>query len=110
MTAETHSQLANPPFGVEWKQQQKYIEQERDTLGYEGRFGAGLPRINDGALLFLQHMLDKRRAPQDGGSRIGKDRKAFLTELKSVDRELGIHLNVSELEGEIMEMLAEVAR
>ncbi|MDX9862108.1 MAG: class I SAM-dependent DNA methyltransferase [Rhodospirillales bacterium] len=63
--------LANPPFGVEWKQQQKYIEQERDTFGYEGRFGAGLPRINDGALLFLQHMLDKRRAPQDGGSRIG---------------------------------------
>ncbi len=63
--------LANPPFGVEWKQQQKYIEQERDTLGYEGRFGAGLPRINDGALLFLQHMLDKRRAPKDGGSRIG---------------------------------------
>jgi type I restriction enzyme M protein len=61
--------LANPPFGVEWKQQQKYIEQERDTLGYEGRFGAGLPRINDGALLFLQHMLDKRRAPKDGGSR-----------------------------------------
>lgn len=56
--------LANPPFGVEWKQQQKYIEQERDTLGYEGRFGAGLPRINDGALLFLQHMLDKRRAPE----------------------------------------------
>jgi type I restriction enzyme M protein len=45
--------LANPPFGVEWKQQQKYIEQERDTLGYEGRFGSGLPRINDGALLFL---------------------------------------------------------
>ena len=63
--------LANPPFGVEWKQQQKYIEQERDTLGYEGRFGAGLPRINDGALLFLQHMLDKRRAPKEGGSRIG---------------------------------------
>jgi len=63
--------LANPPFGVEWKQQQKYIEQERDTLGYEGRFGSGLPRINDGALLFLQHMLDKQRAPKDGGSRIG---------------------------------------
>ena len=63
--------LANPPFGVEWKQQQKYIDQEGDTLGYEGRFGAGLPRINDGALLFLQHMLDKRRAPKNGGSRIG---------------------------------------
>ena len=63
--------LANPPFGVEWKQQQKYIRREADTLGYEGRFGAGLPRINDGSLLFLQHMLAKMRAPKDGGSRIG---------------------------------------
>ena len=63
--------LANPPFGVEWKQQQKFIERERDSLGYEGRFGAGTPRINDGSLLFLQHMLAKRRAPKDGGSRIG---------------------------------------
>ena len=63
--------LANPPFGVEWKQQQKHIEREVETLGYEGRFGAGLPRINDGSLLFLQHMLSKMRAPKDGGSRIG---------------------------------------
>ncbi len=63
--------LANPPFGVEWKQQQKYIEHEAESLGYSGRFGAGLPRINDGSLLFLQHMLSKARAPKDGGSRIG---------------------------------------
>ena len=63
--------LANPPFGVEWKQHQKYIEREAETLGYEGRFGAGLPRINDGSLLFLQHMLAKMRAPTNGGSRIG---------------------------------------
>jgi len=63
--------LANPPFGVEWKQQRRFIEQERDSLGFEGRFGAGLPRINDGSLLFLQHMLSKMRAPDDGGSRIG---------------------------------------
>jgi type I restriction enzyme M protein len=62
--------LANPPFGVEWKQQQRYIEQERDGLGFSGRFGAGTPRVNDGALLFLQHMLAKMRAPQDGGSRL----------------------------------------
>lgn len=47
------------------------IENEHRTLGYEGRFGAGLPRINDGSLLFLQHMLSKRRAPKEGGSRIG---------------------------------------
>ncbi len=63
--------LANPPFGVEWKQQQRAIEHERDTLGYQGRFGAGTPRINDGALLFLQHMIDKMRPASDGGSRIG---------------------------------------
>ena len=63
--------LANPPFGVEWKQQQRYIEHERDSLGYQGRFGAGTPRINDGALLFLQHMIDKMRPASEGGSRIG---------------------------------------
>ena len=62
--------LANPPFGVEWKQQQREIKQERDELGYDGRFGAGLPRINDGALLFLQHMLSKMQPEHEGGSRI----------------------------------------
>ncbi|WFP50065.1 class I SAM-dependent DNA methyltransferase [Methylomonas sp. EFPC3] len=63
--------LANPPFGVEWKQQQKYIQQEADTLGFAGRFGAGTPRINDGAFLFLQHMIAKMRPVATGGSRIG---------------------------------------
>jgi type I restriction enzyme M protein len=63
--------LANPPFGVEWKQQQKYIQQEADTLGFAGRFGAGTPRINDGAFLFLQHMIAKMRPVSAGGSRIG---------------------------------------
>ncbi|MFA7523692.1 MAG: class I SAM-dependent DNA methyltransferase [Halothiobacillaceae bacterium] len=63
--------LANPPFGVEWKQQQKYITQEADTLGFAGRFGAGTPRINDGALLFLQHMISKMRPVDKEGSRIG---------------------------------------
>ena len=53
--------LANPPFGVEWKQQEKFIRGEAERLGYDGRFGAGLPRINDGALLFLQHMLPSGR-------------------------------------------------
>jgi len=51
--------LANPPFGVDWKKQQRAIEDEHDKLGYAGRFGAGLPRVNDGALLFLQHMVSK---------------------------------------------------
>lgn len=63
--------LANPPFGVEWKQQQKSIENEKSRLGYDGRFGAGTPRINDGSLLFLQHMISKMRSPEEGGSRIG---------------------------------------
>ncbi|MCY4616196.1 MAG: class I SAM-dependent DNA methyltransferase, partial [Chloroflexi bacterium] len=62
--------LANPPFGVEWKQQKQAIERERATLGDQGRFGAGLPRINDGSLLFLQHMLSKMQSVEDGGSRI----------------------------------------
>ena len=62
--------LANPPFGVEWKQQQNFIENECNTMGFEGRFGAGLPRINDGALLFLQHMCSKMRTQKEGGSRI----------------------------------------
>ena len=62
--------LANPPFGVEWKQQRREIEQERDFLGHEGRFGAGLPRINDGSLLFLQHMLSKMQSVDEGGGRI----------------------------------------
>ena len=51
--------LANPPFGVDWKKQQQEIEREHDKLGYAGRFGAGLPRVNDGSLLFLQHMISK---------------------------------------------------
>ena len=65
--------LANPPFGVEWKVQKQFIEHEHKTLGYDGRFGAGLPAVTDGSLLFLQHMLSKME-PVDrhggGGSRI----------------------------------------
>ncbi len=51
--------LTNPPFGVDWKKQQREIQQEHEKRGFDGRFGAGLPRINDGALLFLQHMIAK---------------------------------------------------
>src|SRR6266545_1784024 len=51
--------LANPPFGVDWKRQQKIIQREHEKEGRSGRFGAGLPRVNDGALLFLQHMVSK---------------------------------------------------
>lgn len=51
--------LANPPFGVDWKRQQKAIQAEHEAQGFAGRFGAGLPRVNDGSLLFLQHMISK---------------------------------------------------
>ncbi|PIF34538.1 type I restriction enzyme M protein [Flavobacterium sp. 9] len=51
--------IANPPFGVDWKKQQKEVIREHEKLGFSGRFGAGLPRVNDGALLFLQHMISK---------------------------------------------------
>ena len=63
--------LSNPPFGVDWKKAKKIIKDEHDNLGYAGRFGAGLPRINDGSLLFLLHMISKMKSPADGGSRIG---------------------------------------
>jgi type I restriction enzyme M protein len=63
--------LANPPFGVEWKPEQEAIEKEHETVGMSGRFGAGLPRINDGSFLFLQHMISKMKPGKDGGSRIG---------------------------------------
>jgi len=51
--------LTNPPFGVDWKKQKGEIEREHEKMGFAGRFGAGLPRVNDGALLFLQHMVSK---------------------------------------------------
>jgi type I restriction enzyme M protein len=53
--------LANPPFGVEWKPEEKAVRDEADALGFDGRFGAGLPRINDGSFLFLQHMISKMK-------------------------------------------------
>jgi len=62
--------LANPPFGVEWKKIEDAVRTEHQTRGYAGRFGAGLPRINDGSLLFLQHMISKMKAADQGGSRL----------------------------------------
>lgn len=62
--------LANPPFGVDWKKQQKEITKEHDQQGFGGRFGAGLPRVNDGALLFLQHMISKFESVDKGGARL----------------------------------------
>jgi type I restriction enzyme M protein len=65
-----HYMLSNPPYGVDWKKYQDPIKEEAATLGKEGRFGAGLPRISDGQLLFLQHMISKMRQ-DEVGSRIG---------------------------------------
>jgi type I restriction enzyme M protein len=62
--------LANPPFGVEWKKVQEQVKDEAKNLGFGGRFGAGLPRINDGSLLFLQHMISKMKPASQGGSRV----------------------------------------
>ncbi|MGW5322544.1 type I restriction-modification system subunit M [Rhodococcus pyridinivorans] len=65
--------LSNPPFGVEWKTQQKKVTDEHEQLGHAGRFGPGLPRVSDGSLLFLLHLIKKMRPvrnPDDKGSRL----------------------------------------
>ena len=63
--------LSNPPFGVEWKKVEHFIKDEAARHGFNGRFGAGTPRISDGSLLFLQHMISKMTPKDKGGSRIG---------------------------------------
>jgi type I restriction enzyme M protein len=63
--------LSNPPFGVEWKKVEKAVRAEHDRHGFNGRFGPGLPRVSDGSLLFLMHLLSKMRPARDGGSRFG---------------------------------------
>lgn len=63
--------LANPPFGVEWKKVESVVRKEHEQQGYNGRFGPGLPRVSDGSMLFLLHLLAKMRPAKDGGSRFG---------------------------------------
>ena len=63
--------LSNPPFGVEWKKIEKEIRKEHEQKGFAGRFGPGLPRVSDGSLLFLLHLISKMRPAKDGGSRFG---------------------------------------
>lgn len=63
--------LSNPPFGVEWKKVEKEVRKEHESQGFNGRFGPGLPRVSDGSLLFLLHLLSKMRPAKDGGSRFG---------------------------------------
>ena len=61
-----HYMMANPPFGVEWKDQKRTVEREQKTMGLDGRFGAGLPAVNDGSFLFLQHMISKMHPYEEG--------------------------------------------
>jgi type I restriction enzyme M protein len=63
--------LSNPPFGVEWKKVEKEVRKEHESQGFDGRFGPGLPRVSDGSLLFLLHLLSKMSSAKSGGSRIG---------------------------------------
>jgi type I restriction enzyme M protein len=63
--------LSNPPFGVEWKKVEKELRKEHESQGFNGRFGPGLPRVSDGSLLLILHLLSKIRPAQDGGSRFG---------------------------------------
>ena len=63
--------LSNPPFGVEWKKVEKEVRKEAAEKGFDGRFGPGLPRVSDGSMLFLLHLIAKMRPAVDGGSRIG---------------------------------------
>jgi type I restriction enzyme M protein len=62
--------LSNPPFGVEWRKVEAEIRREYEQRGFAGRFGAGLPRVSDGSLLFLMHLLSKMRPINQGGSHI----------------------------------------
>jgi len=63
--------LSNPPFGVDWKKVQRQVDDEHKLKGFAGRFGPGLPRVSDGSLLFLMHLMSKMRDPKEGGARIG---------------------------------------
>lgn len=72
--AKFHYMLANPPFGVEWKKEADIVEAEHNNLGFAGRFGPGLPRINDGSLLFLLHMMSKMKpAGNEKGQEKGQE-------------------------------------
>ena len=63
--------LSNPPFGVDWKKIEQAVKDENTLKGYDGRFGPGLPRVSDGSLLFLLHLISKLRDASVGGARIG---------------------------------------
>ena len=73
-----HYCLSNPPFGVDWKQNRRDVEREHKVAGFEGRFGPGLPRVSDGSLLFLMHMISKMREPDSAGENQAAGRAAIV--------------------------------
>ncbi len=66
-----HYGLANPPFGIKWDKDKEVVEKEHKNLGYAGRFGPGLPRVSDGSMLFLMHLVSRMEDPENGGGRVG---------------------------------------
>ena len=64
-----HYCVSNPPFGKRWEKDQAFVESEAREKGLEGRFGAGTPRVSDGSMLFIQHLVDKLERPERGGGR-----------------------------------------
>lgn len=66
-----HYGLANPPFGIKWDKDKSVVEREHQNMGYAGRFGPGLPRVSDGSMLFLMHLVSKMELPENGGGRVG---------------------------------------
>jgi type I restriction enzyme M protein len=66
-----HYCLSNPPFGKKWEKDQAFVEREAREKGFEGRFGAGTPRVSDGSMLFIQHLVAKLERPEKGGGRAG---------------------------------------
>jgi hypothetical protein len=92
--------LTNPPFGVDWKKQQTEIEREHEKQGFAGRFGAGLPRVNDGSLLFLQHMIAKfERLPEKKKKKL-LDSKTWERDRRLVEVANKLH---DELGGDLFE-------
>ncbi|MCG7427434.1 type I restriction-modification system subunit M [Helcobacillus sp. ACRRO] len=73
-----HFALSNPPFGVDWKQSRKVVEEEHAVRGFDGRFGPGLPRVSDGSTLFLLHLISKLREPQPGDPNASAGRGAIV--------------------------------
>ena len=90
--------LSNPPFGVDWKKVQKGIVEEHKDKGFEGRFGAGLPRVSDGSLLFLMHLISKMR--RTGRTSVAGDRMSGASDRQgnaNTGSRIGIILNGSPL-------------